>query len=136
MRIGSLCFSVVLLTTAFGCKSDQPESAKVYPARGSVYYNGKPAAGAIVRVHGVEGTMPRGIVQKDGSFTLTTYNASDGVPSGRYRVSVYWRQQGQEDGDEGPFLIPERYSRPESSGLEIEVKPEAQNDLPPFQLKP
>jgi hypothetical protein len=109
---------------------------KVYPAGGSVFFNGKAAAGAIVRVHGVEAAMPRGVVQKDGTFALTTYEAGDGAPAGRYRVSVYWRRQGQEDGDEGPFLIPERYSRPESSGLEIEVKAAPENKLSAMVLKP
>jgi len=136
MRTCSKCVCLALLLAAIGCGSRQPERVKIYPARGAVIFKGQPAAGAIVRVHGVAGATPRAVVRKDGTFALTTYEAGDGVPPGRYRVSVYWRRQGQEDGDEGPFLIPERYSRPESSGLEIEIKPEAQNDLSPFNLKP
>lgn len=135
MRTCSRCVCLALLLAAIGCGSRQPERVKVYPARGSVFFKGQPAAGAIVRVHGIEGIIPRGIVQSDGTFALTTYEAGDGVPAGRYRASVYWRG-GHEEGQEGPSLIPERYSRPETSGLEIEIKPEAQNDLSPFNLKP
>ena len=132
----SRCLWVPLILVVAGCAGSDTGRVKVYPARGSAFFNGRPAAGAIVRVHGVEPAVPRAVVQKDGTFALTTYEAGDGVPPGRYRVSVYWRRQGQEDGDEGPFLIPERYSRPESSGLEIEVKAEPENNLSPFNLKP
>jgi hypothetical protein len=140
MRACSSWLWVPVLWFVAGCSGQNSEQAKVYPVNGSVYFNGKPAAGATVRVHGVEGTggplMPRAVVQKDGTFALTTYEAGDGVAPGRYRASVYWRQQGREEGQEGPSLIPERYSRPETSGLEIEVKAEPENKLAPFILKP
>ena len=136
MRTSWLWLWLPLFMVLVGCESRDHGRMKVHPARGSAFFNGKPAAGAIVRVHGVEAVMPRGVVQKDGTFALTTYEADDGVPPGRYRVSVYWRRQGQENGQEGPSLIPERYSSPETSGLEIAIKAEPENVLLPFILKP
>ena len=140
MRTCLLWIWIPLIWFVAGCAGRDSERANVYPVHGSVFFNSKPAAGAIVRVHGVEanGTavLPRAVVQKDGTFSLMTFEAGDGVPAGRYRVSVYWRQQGREEGQEGPSLIPERYSRPETSGLEIEVKAEPENKLSPFILKP
>lgn len=140
MRTCSSWLWVPVLWFVAGCAGRDSEQAKVYPVHGAVFFNGKPAAGATVRVHGVEGAsgplMPRAVVQKDGTFALTTYETGDGVPPGRYRASVYWRQQGREEGQEGPSLIPERYSRPETSGLEIVVKAEPENKLAPFILKP
>lgn len=140
MRTYSRWVWAVALLPLVGCSDRQPERTKVYPARGAVFFKGKPAAGAIVRVHGVEGVggslMPRAVVQKDGTFSLMTYEADDGIPAGRYRVSVYWRHQGQEGEQDGPSLIPERYTRPESSGLEVEIKAEPENKLSPFNLKP
>jgi hypothetical protein len=109
---------------------------KVYPARGSAFFKGRPAAGAIVRVHGVEAAVPRGVVQKDGTFALTTYEAGDGVPPGRYRVECLLASARAGGRRRGAVLDSRTYSRPETSGLEIEVKPEAQNDLSPFNLKP
>jgi hypothetical protein len=129
-----ICFVVLPL---LGC-SQQPERRRVYPARGAVFYNDRPAAGAVVRLHAPQGAsiLALGIAQSDGSFALTTYESGDGAPAGRYRVSVSWRRQGLEEGQEGPPLIPQRYFAPESSGLEVEIKAEAENRLPPFTLKP
>ena len=140
MRACSTLLWVPLIWVMAGCAGRDSERAKVYPVHGAVFFNGKPATGAVVRVHGVEANggavLPRAVVQKDGTFSLTTYEAGDGVPAGRYRASVYWRQQGREEEQEGPSLIPERYSRPETSGLEIEIKAEPENKLSPFNLKP
>ena len=131
---------VSVLWVVAGCAGRDSERAKVYPVHGAVFFNGKPAAGAVVRVHGVEAigeaVLPRAVVHQDGTFALSTYESGDGVPLGRYRASVYWRQQGREEGQEGASLIPERYSRPETSGLELEVKAEPENKLAPFILKP
>jgi hypothetical protein len=132
----SICF--VLLLPLLGCGSRHPERAKVYPARGAVFFNGKPAAGAVVRLHAPGGAavLALGTVQPDGAFALTTYESGDGAPAGRYRASVSWRRQGPEEGQEGPPLIPQRYFSPESSGLEVEIKAEPENRLAPFVLKP
>ena len=137
MRTCSFWLWVSLTLFVAGCGNNEPDRAKVYPARGSVSFKGKPAAGAIVRVHDVSGALvSRGVVQKDGTFALTTNEAGDGIPAGRYRVSVYWRRQTSDDEPDGPSLLPDRYSRPESSGLEIEVRAEPENKLSPFILKP
>lgn len=137
MRTSALWALVLAVWVMAGCTGRESKRVKVYPVRGSVFFNGMPAAGAVVRVHGAGGeVLSRGVVQKDGAFSLTTYEAEDGVPAGHYRVSVYWRRPVAEGERDGPSLIPERYSRPESSGLEVEIKPGGDNALSPFHLKP
>jgi hypothetical protein len=130
-----ICF--VVLLPLLGCRQ-HPERRKVYPARGAVFYNGKPAAGAVVRLHASQSAsiLALGLVRPDGSFALTTYESGDGAPAGRNRVSVSWRRQGLEEDQTGPALIPQRYFSPESSGLEVEIKAQAENQLSPFTLKP
>ncbi len=138
MRTCPFGICLVLLLPALGCGSRHPERAKVYPARGEVLFNGKPATGAVVRLHAPEGAsiLALGTVLTDGSFALTTYESGDGAPAGRYRVSVSWRRQALEEGQEGPPLIPPRYFSPESSGLEVEIKADPENHLPSFVLQP
>ena len=124
---------------ATGCANQESDRVKVYPTHGAVFFNEKPAAGAVVRVHGADGivssVLSRGVVQTDGSFSLTTFEADDGVPAGHYKVSVYWRQPGHDEGQDGSSLISERYSRPETSGLEVEVQAVPENKLSPIILK-
>jgi hypothetical protein len=130
----------LLWLAAGGCGQRGPEHAPVFPARGELFVNGKPAVGAVVRLHADQPAaevplLPRGVVKADGSFVVTTYKTGDGAPAGRYRVSVIWQRRGPEDADEGKTLLPERYSRPESSGLQIEIMPRTENKIPPFHLQ-
>src|SRR5438128_11867021 len=67
----------------------------LYPVRGAVLVNQKPAEGALVVFHPIddaEGTAPkpRGNVQADGSFTLSTHEKDDGAAVGEYVVTINW----------------------------------------------
>jgi hypothetical protein len=112
----------------------------VYPVRGQVFYDGKPAARALVIFHPladgpVKELRPAGHVAADGTFALTTYAEGDGAPAGDYAVTVDWRQPTPPvDGAEpGPSLIPARYNSPSSSGLTVTVS-SGHNDLEPINL--
>jgi hypothetical protein len=78
-------------------------------------------------------------VGPDGSFTPTTYAGSDGAPAGEYAVTVAWvleaDNQGvpREERQEPRNLAPERYAKPETSGLRVRVQP-GPNELAPFCL--
>ena len=70
---------------------------------GKVFYKGEPAAGAVVYFH-QEGSgapspqaIPFGIVEDDGSFSLTCDRVGNGCPPGKYAVLVEWRD-GTGDG--------------------------------------
>src|SRR5437016_1941611 len=66
----------------------------VFPVRGQVTVDGKPAAGATVFFYPVESDpdaiAPYGVTDANGSFTLTTYLTFDGAPAGEYVVTVRW----------------------------------------------
>jgi hypothetical protein len=110
----------------------------VFPVRGQVLIDGKPAAGATVFFYPVEAdpeaVAPYGVVDAHGSFTLTTYLTFDGAPAGEYVVTVRCPGPPQRPQDEqGPDRLKGRYQEPKTSTLRatVEKKP---NDLPPVQL--
>jgi calcineurin-like phosphoesterase family protein len=97
------------------------------PARGQVFYRGKPLAGATVVFHPTalaELKLPRAdaMTAEDGSFVLSTYTAGDGACPGVYKVTVTLRRVEVEvDGKASPNLLPEKYSKTTTSGLEVTI---------------
>jgi hypothetical protein len=134
----AVCLAAVLLCPA--CAGDGHKA--VYPVRGRVLVDGKPAARALVSFHpvgdgGRDAVHPTGYVDADGRFTLTTYVTGDGAPTGEYRVSVVWllpTPRGS-DGDDGPAwnYLPERYARADATPLKAVVA-RGGAELPPFEL--
>jgi hypothetical protein len=106
-----------------------------------VLFEGKPAAGAIVKFYAVDAAnkkdgqavVPQAIVGDDGCFQLTTYSSEDGAPAGKYAVSVFWAKPAKGGDDYEKPLIPARYLNAETSGLTAVVEEKA-TELPPFQL--
>ncbi|MFO0876885.1 MAG: hypothetical protein U0840_05885 [Gemmataceae bacterium] len=88
-----------------------------------------PAAGAMVVFHPVQikdpRAVPRGKVEKDGTFQLSTYEAGDGAPPGRYKVTIDWRKGGSLDpNNDGVSLVHDRYTKPASTPIEVEISAE------------
>jgi hypothetical protein len=125
----------LLVLIPIGCGDGKPPPEPVYPVKGEVFYKGKPAAGAVVWLHrigaeevnaGQPATMtpPRGTVQEDGSFQISTYGENDGAPVGQYRMTVRWTK-AKGGGDDEENLLPLRYMDPKTANLPmIEVKAE------------
>ncbi len=140
---------LVMLTTALAPCSCGPGGPKLYPVYGQLFYEGRPASGAVVFFHpqvapangGVQGgcvsaaDIPIGKVKPDGSFELTTSDRGKGAPAGRYAITVLWTAPAPaEAGDaDGPSYLAARYSVPAYSGLIADVR-EGDNQLPPMQL--
>lgn len=126
------------LLAAGACSSKNDEGKQVYPVRGQVLMNKKPAAGAFVLFVPVNEPVdakdprPRAEVEDDGSFTLTTYKPKDGAPPGEYIVLVTW--QGPADQDEREDRLQGRYNDAKRPQFRATVKQQA-NELPPFHLK-
>jgi hypothetical protein len=132
---------LLLLTLALSlaCASCGGRTRGLYPVRGKVFYEGKPANGAVVFFHreGAPNSMAdlrSAKVGPDGSFELSTSSRGKGAAAGRYVVTVSWTGPSRVGDDEGTNLLPERYLHPATSQLVAEVK-EGDNELPPFQLK-
>jgi hypothetical protein len=134
--LGGLC----LILPA--CKGEESKRLDLYPVEGKVLYAGKPAAGAQVWLHPVEkgelgDPRPHGMVQRDGSYALSTYAKDDGAPAGAYRPIVIWTKASKFRGDhEGESLLPPHYQDPLNSGLPVLVVKEGRTILPPLLLEP
>jgi len=130
--------TLVLSAGACSSNSERP----LYPVRGKVLYQGKPAHRATVWFHPEaksesKSARPHAVVEQDGSFKVSTYNTHDGAPAGRYRVIVIWTAPGKFSSDDaGKSLLPARYSDPQRSGLPVVEIKEGPNELPPFELTP
>lgn len=95
--------------------------------RGTVTLDGKPLTTGSISFVPQAGRSASGIIQPDGTFTLTTYTPSDGAIVGHHQIAVqsYRRRKGaaSDDAEESEFesLIPMRYASRGQSGLTFEV---------------
>jgi 3',5'-cyclic AMP phosphodiesterase CpdA len=107
-------------------KGVERKKLKTYPFRGTVYHDGTPVAGAQLTFSRVDAKGKRttyGVArtEADGTFVVSTYGAFDGIPAGKYTVTVALRSLGP-DGRARPNLLPAKYAAPEKSPLTAEVK--------------
>jgi hypothetical protein len=129
---------VLVCFLSLACGSSAPE-VEVYPVRGEVFFNGQPAAGALVHFHpvdGEEGSPAFAAVQEDGSFQLSTFGTNDGAQGGDYVITLNWRDEEKVDGEttNGPDRFGDLYSTPKTSTLRATVEP-GENVVPRFDLK-
>jgi hypothetical protein len=133
-------FGMAFMVCPLGCgKSEKP----VYPVQGQAFVQKKPAVGALVIFTPKENAerekwpmgYPRGNVQADGSFKLTTYRPDDGAPAGNYAVTVYWGSPGSDEVREGD-LLQGRYVDPATSKIHATVKDDRKGTvIEPFDLQ-
>jgi hypothetical protein len=117
-----------LLSVSCGASKFRP----VAPVEGTVFYQGKPAAGATVLLvpeadQGEDKVRPHGVADADGKFQLTTYHTHDGAPPGRYAVAISWPAaagKAARPEDEGPQIdkLDGAYSDPKTSRLTAEIR--------------
>jgi hypothetical protein len=140
-RLGQAAAVASLAVLLSSCGSGGPQ---LYPVKGSVLYEDKPAEGATVVFHPVNGQpdapKPSGVVGKDGTFILRTHPHGEGAPEGDYLVAVTWfdapapaKKEGRDPPDPKSKLS-ELYADATKSGLKATVNP-GENNLEPFKLK-
>lgn len=133
-RIAALPILAICLT-GVGCGDGW--KAKTYPAAGRVTINGVAPEGARVHLHPLgeqvdsRNSSPWGVVQKDGTFTLSTYEKGDGAPPGEYKVTVRWPFEPDKPdlGDRLGYA----FTKPEQSRWQVTIK-EGDNQLPPIEV--
>jgi hypothetical protein len=84
---------VTLLATS--CGKGESDLLAVYPCRGQVFVNGKPAENAEIFFHPIGNENPRtgasqAVIDKDGWYILSTYKDKDGAPEGNFIVTIVW----------------------------------------------
>jgi hypothetical protein len=111
------------------------------PVEGKVLFEGKPLTFGGVLFQPDDGPMARGSIQPDGTFRLTTYRDGDGAVLGMHRVQIACYETQRPDakakknaeGGLGKPLIPQKYLRIDTSGLQAEVK--QRNEPCVFELR-
>lgn len=119
------------------------------PVSGSVQVDGQPAAGAVVVLHPVAGSVaaeaeklrPTGRCDSAGRFFLGTWETADGVPAGRWQATVEWHASAAaadtadpEESSAEVDRLAGHYADPQASLLAVEVA-DAAVLLPPFELR-
>lgn len=131
--------SVLVASLSFaGCGADGPE---MVPVKGVVHLDGQPIEGASVTFIPTEGGRPAtGKTDETGQFELTTITTGDGAIVGDHQVTVTLVKttgKAAEVGEDGlqvgrvdpstqqvEWVVPEKYTRPETSGLRAKVPTE------------
>jgi hypothetical protein len=134
-RLAAAGVCTALLVMPGGCGSGEPG---VVPVRGKVTLDGGPwpKEGTITftPVAGAQGADPSkarpgtGKFATDGSFTVTSFEAGDGLFPGQYEVSVECLDSAPTMGNDGRVVggkssVPEKYRNGSTSGLALTVKP-------------
>ena len=116
---------LLLALSAASC-ARAPDRPLVWPVKGRVLYEGRPAAGAVVILHttdeAAKAIRPHGRADANGEFELTTYVAGDGAPAAAYVVTVEWKR-AEDHPEQGLDLLPPVYSDPNASRLKVTVAP-------------
>jgi len=140
-----LAVAVLALTS---CGGGGP---RLYPVKGQVLYQDKPAEGVTVAFHPIGGEekatgkekgkvkreviRPTGFTGPDGSFTLSTYPHGEGAPAGEYVVVMTWFPPDAREQEGGARnKLPDLYADPEQSPLKATIQA-GSNQLEPFRLK-
>ncbi len=132
-----IILAALICAVPAGCGSGNP---KTYPVSGKITYRGEPVTRGTVVFYPEEGRSAMSDIGTDGSYRLTTFKDGDGALAGRHAVTVTAiaesasgpasmeeeMQQGMLGREEGGvrWLVPERYSRRETSELMAEVPAE------------
>jgi hypothetical protein len=129
-----------LCTLVVACAGCAPAHG-LYPVTGTVLYQGKPAAGAAVFFQRRGGDsmsehLIMGIVQEDGSFTLSCGDLGQGAPPGDYDVLIEWKRvlhPARSRAQQPPDRLQGRFADPKRPRFHASVQA-GRNHLPPFEL--
>jgi len=124
-----LALAIAALASTSVCSG--PARLAVFPVKGRVLFNGQTAPGATLAFHpkgSPDAPHPRGTVDPQGNFNLTTYEPGDGAPLGEYLVTVEWQQLAMQGGDAHYVnALPSEYMSVHSTRLQATVFEESEN---------
>lgn len=130
------CIALLILTTFSGCGNGRPGLVE---ATGKVTVNGEAVEGATVIFQMIDppegyGRPSTARTNAAGEFTVGTYGAGDGIPTGKYKVGILKKEPMSKSSEnanpEDPasarrmkyeWTTPMEAADPETSGLVTEV---------------
>lgn len=120
--VPTMLVGILFISGPTGCGRAAHE-LDVAPVQGRALLDGSPLKSGVVFVMPKRGRSARGMIDRDGTFTLTTYREGDGAQIGTHPVVVTPVPADELDrkGRADRVPLPARYSSPKTSGLEIDV---------------
>lgn len=150
-KVVFVIFSSLVLAGCGEGEVGEGDHENVYPVQGVVLYNGSPVAGATVSFQSTGTGQARGasgVTNDAGEFELMTFTPGDGAIAGSHKVSVvksvvegadnsYFDENSPNYGKTPPpsaagktkYLVPEKYSQFDTSGLTVNVKDSGDNEI-------
>jgi hypothetical protein len=131
----------IILLVAFGALAGcgdgrlKPVHGKVHFPDGEPLMHGKVVLSSVDGLHGASS----GPLTADGSFALSSFQPGDGLPPGKYAVSLVGAVEptaGEAAGSAPKYLIDPRFLDPAKSELTFEVTREGENFLDITVVKP
>ncbi len=117
---------------AAGCGGDMPLTA---PTHGVVELDGTPLSSGTIRFIPKGGRSGHGIIQSDGTFSVSTFEDGDGALISTHNITVVsWKGSvvdplhSESGAASMKSLIPSEFNTPHSSGLKCEIV-EGENNL-------
>ena len=119
-------FSLVFFS---GCGEKLPDGPRVptFPVVGQVLVDGKPADYLNVSCEPQfekPAIVPASaaFTDKEGRFSISTFERGDGAPAGKYKLTFVWGQLNMINGQyTGPDKLNGRYHKPQESQIEVTV---------------
>lgn len=106
-----------------GCNSRDPNLPEVARVEGLVMFKGKPLPEGEVHFHpeDTKCNPGSGMIEKDGTFQLSTYARHDGATVGKHKVTIIIQPHLDGSIPDPPIQIPKQYGNPQATPLSIEV---------------
>lgn len=124
----SLLFSLGLMLAliAAGCGPKRPPLA---PVGGTVTFEGKPLKSGKIQFVPADGRSATGKIRDGRIENVSTFDRDDGVLVGPHRVAIFAFVREPVGMEIVPWLIPQRYGDPATSGLTVEIQSGKKNNL-------
>jgi hypothetical protein len=134
-----LALILVLCLVCCSCKESVSRKA-TYPVTGTVLIDGKAVDQVAVRcisktgLDAADPTESSCFTDKDGKFTIATYEQGDGVPVGSYTLTFQWGERNLFSGTYSGDKLNGKYSDAKTSKVSFEVKEGVPTDLGTIEL--
>lgn len=114
---------------------------KLYPVKGKISVDGKPADGAILLFHPQGGGQVSTATADAGGNYACVHNTNPGLPAGKYTITVSWPDPAKRNAPstamgqtpDVPDLLRGKYAMRDRSTLSIDVTPTT-TELPPIEI--
>ena len=140
LRLASRLGFVALLLLLPACGGDdRPET---YPAKGQLFIKGQAYAGVTLLFYPQGQTagnvpLPRATTDAQGNFEVTTFEAGDGAPKGKYKVTAVYEIAPVTFGKKAkkPPKYDAKYQAAERTPFEVTIEPKEGNVIPTLNVK-